>query len=125
MRKESADEVAEAARRRLAELGRELARSGYPSADQPAEASVGPVVERSVETAPREASPPAVPAPVPEPGRHLRGRPRTSGGRATDWLQERLPATLHGRVSLGAGHVAVLAVVASVALAVTAYLTMR
>ena len=47
------------------------------------------------------------------------------GDRGVAWLQDRLPATLQGRVSLGVGHVAVLAVVAAVALAVTAYLTIR
>ena len=170
MRKESADEVAEAARRRLAALGRELARSGYPAAvpgsgpvveDGP-DGSWDPVVEqrageRSVEIAPvpvveavapvveqraRERSvettsptpwsdveladppPRAVPAPVPTPGRHARHGAAPSD-RGVAWLQDRLPATLRGRVSLGAGHVAVLAVVAAVALAVTAYALVR
>jgi competence protein ComEA len=41
------------------------------------------------------------------------------------WLWDRLPASLVGRVSLGVGHVAVLAVVAAVALAVTAFLVVR
>jgi competence protein ComEA len=46
-------------------------------------------------------------------------------GRGVAWLQDRLPATLQGRVSLGVGHVAVLAVVVAIALAVTAYVTIR
>jgi competence protein ComEA len=115
MRKESADEVAEAARRRLALLGRELARSGFEPAREP-EYDTQPA---SVEPAPIE------PAPVADPGRHSRRRPAPMSGRGVAWLQDRLPATLQGRVSLGVGHVAVLAVVAAVALAVTAYVTIR
>jgi competence protein ComEA len=105
MRRESAEEVAEATRRRLALLGRELARADVEPRDGP-EALV-------------------VPAAVGVPGRHSRRRSASPGGRGVAWLQDRLPATLRGRVSLGAGHVAVLAVVAAVALAVTAYLTIR
>src|SRR4051794_10566884 len=124
MRKESADEVAEVARRRLAELGRELARSGYPTVGASAEPDLEPVVEQraregSVEIAPVPVveavapGPPwpddelAVAAPVPIPGRHARQRPPTSD-RGVALLLDRLPATLQGRVSLGAGHVAVL-----------------
>jgi competence protein ComEA len=108
MRKQSADEVAEAARRRLALLGRELAVSGYePLIDgEPDAQDVEPVL-------------------VSEPGRHSRSRAVPLSGRGVAWLQDRLPATLQGRVSLGTGHVAVLAVVAAVALAVTAYVTIR
>jgi competence protein ComEA len=62
---------------------------------------------------------------VPEPGRHSRRRPAPVSDRGAAWLQDRLPATLRGRVSLGVGHVAVLAVVAAVALAVTAFVTIR
>ena len=114
MRRESADEVAEAASRRLALLGRELGRVG-----------VEPVVDAGSATF-AEAPPELVePAPVPPPGRHARGRSVPLSGRGVAWLQDRLPATLQGRVSLGAGHVAVLAVAAAVALAVTAYLTIR
>src|SRR4051794_8534876 len=176
MRKESADEVAEVARRRLAELGRELARTGYPTVGASAEPDLEPVEsapvveqraqesapvveqraresapvveqraresapvveqrarERSVETTPRHpwshgdpGEPPAraIAAPVPIPGRHARHRPPTSD-RGVALLLDRLPATLQGRVSLGAGHVAVLAVVAALALTVTAYALLR
>lgn len=110
MRKEPAEEVAEAARRRLALLGRELGRD----LDDP----VGP------HTAPAEDDP-RDPVRPREPGRHSRRRPLTLTGRGVAWLQDRLPATLQGRVSLGVGHVAVLAVLAAVALAVTAYVTIR
>jgi competence protein ComEA len=117
MRRESAEEVAEAARRRLALLGRELARAGVQPHDDQAEAA-GRVEGDAVEV-------PVEPATVAVPGRHSRGRTPALSGRGVAWLQDRLPATLQGRVSLGAGHVAVLAVVAAVALAVTAYLTIR
>jgi len=135
MRKESADEVAEVARRRLAELGRELARSGYPAASGPVveeragEESVvatssPPWLDSELTGAPAGSVPASVPAPVPAPGRHARQRPGPND-RGVAWLQDRLPATLRGRVSLGGGHVAVLAVVAALALAVTAYATLR
>ena len=112
MRRESADEVAEAARRRLEFLGRELARAGF-------EPGVEPGQDDGVEKTSVQ------PVRVPEPGRHSRSRPAPLSGRGVAWLQDRLPATVRGRVSLGVGHVAVLAVVAAVALAVTAYVTIR
>ena len=110
MRKEPSEDLAAAARRRLALLGEELARSGFPAAV---------AHDDDVEVEPLE------PAPVMVPGRHSRRRPEPRSDRGVAWLQDRLPATLQGRVSLGVGHVAVLAVVAAVALAVTAYLTIR
>src|SRR5690242_8346540 len=110
MRRESADEVAEATRRRLAHLGEELARTGYPAAVAPDEDPADEFVE---------------PAVLRPPGRHSRGAPTPVGDRGVAWLRDRLPASLVGRVSLGVGHVAVLAVVAAVALAVTAYLVVR
>lgn len=110
MRRESAEEVAVAARRRLAVLGRELGRD----LDGP--------VGRGAVPADDELARPAVPR---EPGRHSRRRLVPLTGRGVAWLQDRLPATLQGRVSLGVGHVAVLAVLAAVALAVTAYVTIR
>jgi competence protein ComEA len=119
MRRESAEEVAEATRRRLALLGRELARAGVEPRHDPEDEDLGGPPEGPVGEAL------VVPAAVGVPGRHSRGRPASPGGRGVAWLQDRLPATLQGRVSLGAGHVAVLAVVAAVALAVTAYLTIR
>ncbi|HET6166058.1 MAG TPA: ComEA family DNA-binding protein [Marmoricola sp.] len=112
MRRRSADEVAETTRRRLADLGEELARNGYPSAvalDDDDELDEEPVQ----------------PAPLKPPGRHSRGGPTTTSDRGVAWLWDRLPASLVGRVSLGVGHVAVLAVVAAVALAVTAFLVVR
>jgi competence protein ComEA len=116
MRRESADEVARAARRRLELLGQELARAGLePTREHP--------VDLPVDAEPGVGEP-VEPVLVRSPGRHSR-RSTSLNGRGVAWLQDRLPATLQGRVSLGVGHVAVLSVVAAVALAVTAYLTIR
>jgi competence protein ComEA len=127
MRRESAEEVAEAARRRLALLGRELARSGLEPRDTGSEAGAEAVERAWVDEAPIDGTLEITvdPAAVGTPGRHSRRRSPSLSGRGVAWLQDRLPATLQGRVSLGAGHVAVLSVVAAVALAVTAYLTIR
>jgi len=133
MRRES-DEVAEAARRRLELLGRELARSGVgpPGPDPDGGAGVEAGGEAGAEAwgeawdGPELEHPTSpMPTALAEPGRHSRVRPTPLTGRGVAWLQDRLPATLRGRVSLGVGHVAVLAVVAAVALAVTAYVTVR
>ena len=121
MRRETADEVAEAARRRLALLGRELGRELGPEEGAPVVAPA-PVPEPAAE---EDDVWDARPVPLAEPGRHSRRRPVPWGGRGVAWLQDRLPATLQGRVSLGGGHVAVLAVVAAMALALAAYVTIR
>jgi competence protein ComEA len=124
MRKQSADEVAEAARRRLALLGRELAEAGLgpPTAAETDQATGREEWHELDDATDRW---PVEPALVGEPGRHSRRRPVPLAGRGVTWLQDRLPATLRGRVSLGTGHVAVLAVVAALTLAVTAYVTIR
>jgi len=113
MRRDSSDEVARAAQRRLALLGEELGRAGVrpldpPLADDPM--TTGKLTEA---------------APIPEPGRHSSARSSRVAGPSIVWLRDRLPATLQGRVALGVGHVAVLAVVAAIALAVTAFVTIR
>lgn len=108
MGKDSSEEAAAAARRRLELLSRELAQAGL----SPARPDPLPVVDLT-------------PALVPEPGRHARARRATAGERATDWVQERVPATLQGRVTLKPAHVAVLAVLVGVALVVTAFVVLR
>jgi competence protein ComEA len=119
MRRQSTDQVAEAASRRLALLGEELARAGFPPGG--AERGGGPDDPLSD----ADPSPVIVPVPVAEPGRHARSRPVPLSGRGVAWVRDRLPATLQGRVSLRGGHVAALAVLAAVALAVTAWVTIR
>lgn len=128
MRKQSADQVAEAARRRLALLGEELARAGLEPTRE-LHRDDGPDAEHpDADAEDRHDGPgpePVEPVVVSVPGRHSRRRPAPVSGRGVAWLQDRLPATLQGRVALGVGHVAVLSVVAAVALAVTAYVTIR
>jgi competence protein ComEA len=129
MRKQSADHVAAVAQRRLALLGEELARSGFPprAHAEPAEwagEEARPVEPVSLEAASLE--PRLVePALVGAPGRHARNRATPMSGRGVAWVRDRLPATLQGRLSLRAGHVAALAVLAAVALVVTAVVTIR
>jgi competence protein ComEA len=129
MRRESADEVAAAARRRLALLGEELALAGYrssaPIGTAPDEVTAEPADEPRELDDLDELVELVEPAAVRVPGRHSRRPAAPMGDRGVAWLQDRLPATLRGRVALGVGHVAVLAVVAAVALAVTAYVTIR
>ncbi|MGY2874268.1 competence protein ComEA [Marmoricola sp. URHA0025 HA25] len=127
MRKQPADEVVEAARRRLALLGEELARAGLEPTQELRRDLDGPGDDggQHLGNGDWSAEEHVAPVPVRIPGRHSRRRPVPMTGRGVAWLQDRLPATLQGRVSLGVGHVAVLSVVAAVALAVTAYVTIR
>lgn len=140
----SADEqVAEVARRRLALLSAELAglrpdpaspvpgsgdgageppdddagRSTAPSAPPPAPPGVLPGVLPGV--------PPGVPpAAPPVAGRHAH-RPVAPSVALGGWLHDRLPATLQGRVRLGVGQLAVLALLVAGALGVTAWWVVR
>ena len=97
MHRQSQDEVAAAARRRLELLGRELEQAGLRRIDE-------------TETA--ELPEPSV---VPAAGRHLRPPRRASARGLADWLGDQVPDTLRGRTELGSGPV--LLVVALVALA--------
>ena len=105
MHRQSQQEVAAAARRRLELLGRELEQAGLRRVDdsEPAEEESGAALPG-----------PAVVSPV---GRHLR-EPRSGvGRRLSGWVADQVPDTLRGRTELGSGPV--LLVVALVALAVT------
>jgi competence protein ComEA len=64
------------------------------------------------------ADPAPAPAPLPVPGRHAARRPRTG---ADDWV----PEPLRGRVALGPGPLAVVAVVVALGLGVTAWWALR
>lgn len=103
MRRESS-EAARVARQRLALLGEELARAGLAPAEVP------------------ELPEPVVP---PDPGRHARLRSSPRSERVTEALQNRLPDTLQGRIQLATTHLALLAVAVGIALAVTAWFTLR
>lgn len=104
MRRQSQDEVAAAARRRLELLGRELEQAGLRRVDDAGE-------EEPVE--PIDLPDPSV---VPPAGRHLRAPRPGPVRRLGEWLRDQVPDTLRGRTELGSG--AVLLVVGLVALAV-------
>jgi competence protein ComEA len=109
MHRQSQEEVAAAARRRLELLGRELDQAGLRR-----------VNEDPLDLSDLGVTRVALPEPttVPEAGRHLRPPRRGSIGRLGAWLGDQVPETLRGRVALDPGPV--LLVVALVALAVTA-----
>jgi competence protein ComEA len=109
MHRQSQEDVAAAARRRLELLGRELDQAGLRRVDEdsPDLSDLG-VTRMSLPEA----------TTVPEAGRHLRPPRRGPIGRLGAWLGDQVPETLRGRVALDPGPV--LLVVALVALAVTA-----
>ncbi|HET7388544.1 MAG TPA: helix-hairpin-helix domain-containing protein [Nocardioidaceae bacterium] len=140
------DPDAEVARRRLALLSAELAEirrdsvgpsgppagpagpdgSGEPFDDDLGDALGGwppaapPDPRTDADLDPRVPSASAGP-----PGRHA-ARPRPGATQqAAGWVHDRLPATLQGRLQLGASHLTVVALVVAVALAVTAYWALR
>jgi competence protein ComEA len=105
MHRQSQEEVATAARRRLELLGRELDQAGLRRVDETdGTEAPGPVLPGSATTAPI--------------GRHVRPARPGVAGRVGGWLGDQVPETMRGRVGLGPGPV--LLVVALVALAVTA-----
>jgi competence protein ComEA len=103
MHRQSQDEVAAAARRRLELLGRELEQAGLRRVD-----------ETSAVAEDHGLPAPAAVAPA---GRHLRPPRPGSARRLAGWVGGRVPDTLRGRTELTAAPV--LLVVALVALAVT------
>ncbi len=132
------DAVAESASRRLAELAVRLERAGVPRAEpdgvaprdvpglddgtgEPMVLGDPAVVEPVAGLGPAVVREPAVAA---APGRHAGGRSRARAPVA-DWLADRMPPWLLGRVSLGGGHVAVLAAVAVAAVGLTAWFLHR
>lgn len=113
MRRDAGEDVAEVARRRLELLSRELAAAGVlagPPPDDTGEPAAASVVEA---------------APVPAPGRHARPRGLSFAGRVGARVQERLPGTLQGRVAIGSTQLVVVALVAAVGLAITAFVVLR
>ena len=120
-RKQADEQVAEVARRRLALLSAELAGLRPDPVDTPVPGSPDGTGE------PPGQVPPAPPAPSVAPlgaGRHAH-RPVDSSVALDGWLQDRLPATLQGRVRVGVGHLAVLALLVAGALGVTAWWAVR
>jgi competence protein ComEA len=98
MSRQSQDEVAAAARRRLELLGRELEQAGLRRVDEADEGDVLPE-----------------PALVSPAGRHAREQRSGTARTVGEWLRHQVPDTLRGRTELGSGPA--LLVVALVALA--------
>ena len=120
-RKHADEQVAEVARRRLALLSAELAGLRPDPVDTPVPGSqdgAGELLD-DVPSAPRVAS-----AWPPGAGRHAH-RPVDTSVALGGWLHDRLPATLQGRVRVGVGHLAVLALLVAGALGVTAWWVVR
>lgn len=116
MRRQSQEEVATAARRRLELLGRELDQAGLRRVeDQGSAPSDPPVEDRPLPEG----------APVAPPGRHAhRDRPgavRRCGG----WVAEQLPETLRGRVGLDVGPVLVVLVLVALAVGAAVFAVLR
>ncbi len=122
MGRQSQEEVAAAARRRLELLGRELDQAGLRRVDPEPDDAAGTGHEaREVAPAPIDLGA----APVAPVGRHLRPPRPGPGRRLAGWVGDQVPETLRGRVGLETGPV--LLVVALVALAVlaTAFVVLR
>jgi competence protein ComEA len=112
MRRQTQQEVAEAARRRLDLLRRELEQAGLRRVDEPlddfgADPTTGELPDAQA---------------VPRAGRHA--RPGGPGGLAT-WVQDQVPPSLRGRVGLGRGPVLLVVLVVAVACVVTGVAVMR
>ncbi len=118
-RRSKQEAAAEVARRRLELLGAELA--GL-CPDPPGRPDPGP------RDGPGEHTPEALPPPVVagsrQPGRHAR---RGVGPAATvaGWVGDRLPASVQGRMQLGASHLTVVAVIVAASLAATCWWVLR
>jgi competence protein ComEA len=114
MRRQGQDEIAEAARRRLELLSRELAQAGL-APEEPVTAELPPVVQLHRSAA----------ALIPDPGRHARRRSPAALTRMAAWAADRLPPSMQGRVGLGPAHVALIALVVAVGLSVAAVIALR
>jgi competence protein ComEA len=117
MRRQSQEEAAEAARRRLELLGRELDQAGLRRVDD-RDTRLGGDLDEGAATALPE------PSTVAPAGRHARvSRPKTR--RVGSWVSDQVPETLRGRVGLDPGPVLLVVALVAVAMAVTAYVVLR
>jgi competence protein ComEA len=112
MHRQSQEEVATAARRRLELLGRELDQAGLRRVDEADGTDTpGPVLPES-----------ATVAPV---GRHVRSAHQGVAGRIGGWLGDQVPETMRGRVGLGPGTVLLVVALVAAAMTATAFVVMR
>jgi competence protein ComEA len=109
MHRQSQEEVAAAARRRLELLGRELDQAGLRRVGE-LEVPGPELPEASV---------------VPPVGRHVRPPRPGPARRVADWLGEQVPETMRGRVGLGPGPVLLVVGLVALAVTATAYVVMR
>ncbi len=105
MHRQSQQEVAAAARRRLELLGRELDQAGLRRVDE--------------ETHLTE------PSTVAPAGRHVRAARPNAASRVGGWLGDRLPETLRGRTGLEPGPVLLVVGLVALAVTATAFVVMR
>lgn len=129
MRRQAQDEVAEAARRRLERLGRELEQAGLVRLDGSGdEGPAEPLEDRSDGPGDPSGDLPE-PAVVLPAGRHLRA-PRSAArgrltGRLTGWVVDQVPPTLLGRTGLSAGPAVLVALLVALGVGVTAVVVTR
>ena len=117
MRRQSQEEAAEAARRRLELLGRELDQAGLRRVDD-GDARPRDLDEDAVTALPE-------PSTVAPAGRHARvSRPRGTR-RLGSWVGDQVPETLRGRVGLDPGPVLLVVALVALAMAATAYVVLR
>ena len=114
MRRQSQEQVAEAASRRLELLAKELDQAGLRRVDD-ADVRVG------ADPAPSPVGSATV-APV---GRHLRPARPGRAQRVGAWVGDQVPETLRGRIELGPGPVLLVVTLVALALAATAYVVLR
>jgi competence protein ComEA len=118
MRRQSQEEAAEAARRRLELLGRELDQAGLRRVDD-GDARLGDDLDEDAAAALPE------PSTVAPAGRHARvSRPRSTR-RLGSWVGDQVPETLRGRVGLDPGPVLLVFALVALAIAATAYVVLR
>ena len=120
-RKHADEQVAEVARRRLALLSAELAGLRPDPVDTPVPGSQDGAGELPDDV---PSAPSVTGVGPPGAGRHAH-RPVDTSAALGGWLHDRLPSTLQGRVRVGVGHLAVLALLVAGALAVTAWWVVR
>ena len=118
MRRQSQEEAAEAARRRLELLGRELDQAGLRRVDDDAARHGDDLAQDPA---------PALPGPstVAPAGRHARVSRSSRIRRLDGWVSDQVPDTLRGRVGLDPGPVLLVVALVALAMAATAYVVLR